>query len=83
MCSYWNYTRHYSGDEGGIPQKAHKEMAASIGKIEEFDSATEDWRSYLERLEHYLGANQIKEEVIKLPRFFPVLGNGLLDCYER
>ena len=53
----------YSGDEGGIPLKAYKEMAASIGKIEEFDSATEDWRSYLERLEHYLGANQIKEEV--------------------
>ena len=37
MCSYWDYTRHYSGDEGGIPQKACKEMAASIGKIEEFD----------------------------------------------
>ena len=80
MCSYWNYTRHYSGDEGGIPQKAYKEMAASIGKIEEFDSATEDWRSYLERLEHYLGANRIKEEV-KTAAFLSCIGKrtfGLL-----
>ena len=80
MCSYWNYTRHYSGDEGVIPQKAYKGMAASIGKIEEFDSATEDWRSYLERLEHYLGANQIKEEV-KTAAFLSCIGKrtfGLL-----
>ena len=37
-------------------------MAGLIGKIGEFDSATEDWTSYLERLNHYFAANGIEEE---------------------
>ena len=37
-------------------------MAGLIGKIGEFDSATEDWTSYLERLNHYLAANGIEED---------------------
>ena len=35
-------------------------MAAAIGKIGEFDSATEDWGSYLERLQV---ANDVVDDV--------------------
>ena len=41
----------HSGDEGGIPVKAYDDMAAAIGKIGESDSSTEDWGSFLERLQ--------------------------------
>ena len=37
-------------------------MAGLLRKIGEFDSATEDWTSYLERLTHYLATNGIAEE---------------------
>ena len=37
-------------------------MAAAIGKIGEFDSATEDWASYLERLQCYLLANGVADD---------------------
>ena len=40
-------------------------MATAIGRIEEFSSATDEWLSYLERLEHYFGANKISGEVKK------------------
>ena len=37
-------------------------MATAIGKIGEFDGATEDWCSYTERLEHYFKANKVGDE---------------------
>eukprot|EP00731_Ephydatia_muelleri_P018557 Em0011g597a len=37
-------------------------MAAAVGKIGEFDSATEDWASYLERLQCYLLANGVEDD---------------------
>ncbi|KAL5502974.1 hypothetical protein EMCRGX_G009842 [Ephydatia muelleri] len=37
-------------------------MAAAIGKIGEFDSSTEDWASYLERLQCYLLANDVADD---------------------
>ena len=48
-------------------------MATTIGRIEEFNSAMDDWLSYLERLEYYFGANKISGEVKKM-HFSPVLG---------
>ena len=52
----------HSGDEGGIPVKAYDDMAAAIGKIGEFDSSTEDWGSYLERLQCYMVANDVADD---------------------
>ena len=37
-------------------------MATSIGKIGEFDGATEDRCSYTERLEHFFKANKVGDE---------------------
>ena len=37
-------------------------MAAAVGKIGEFDSATEDWASYLERLQCYMLANGVEDD---------------------
>ena len=37
-------------------------MASYLGKIGEYDSATEEWPSYRERLEHYLKANKVADE---------------------
>ena len=35
-------------------------MAATFGKLEEFDTATgEDWIQYIERMEYYFQANKI------------------------
>ena len=33
-----------------------------IGKIEAFDETNDDWNAYVERVEHYFIANEIKEE---------------------
>ena len=33
-------------------------MAFSVGRIEEFDASTDNWRSYVERLEEKNGSNQ-------------------------
>ena len=46
-------------------------MAVSIGKIEEFDGAREDWQQYIERLEHFFVANGIAEK--KSGQFFSQL----------
>lgn len=35
---------------------------ALVGKIEEFDSANEDWESYIERVELYFTANDVEDE---------------------
>ena len=48
-------------------------MAVSIGKIEEFDGAREDWQQYIERLEHFFVANGIAEEK-KRAVFLSVIG---------
>lgn len=37
-------------------------MSGNIGKINEFDSFSEDWATYIERVEHYCVANDIAEE---------------------
>lgn len=33
-----------------------------VGKIEAFDSTTEDWETYIERVELYFTANDVEEE---------------------
>ena len=38
---------------------------AQIGMAEEFDSAADDWTSYLEWLEHYMKANKISNDARK------------------
>lgn len=35
---------------------------AVVGKIEEFDSAKEDWQSYIERVEVYFVANDVQDD---------------------
>ena len=42
--------------------QAYHCMAVAIEKIGEFDSATEDWGSYLDRLQLYLVANGVADE---------------------
>ena len=37
-------------------------MAATLGKIDEFDSATEEWKQYEERLGHFFSANGIDRD---------------------
>ena len=34
-------------------------MAGFLGKIGEYDTSTEDWLSYVERLEHFFLANKV------------------------
>ena len=34
-------------------------MAATFGKVEEFDSKKEEWPQYVERLQHFFVANDI------------------------
>ena len=40
-------------------------MTFSVGRIEEFDASTDNWRSYVERLEHYFKANKIDDSLQK------------------
>ena len=34
-------------------------MAATLGKVEEFDAGREEWSQYVERLGHFFAANGI------------------------
>ena len=37
-------------------------MVVSYGRLDEFDNSKEEWNSYVERLEFYFVANNIKDE---------------------
>ena len=59
-------TRHF-GDES--------EMAALLGRIEEFDGSKEaDWQQYVERLAHFFTANGITDADKKRAVFLSVIG---------
>lgn len=49
-----------------------------VGKIEEFDSANEDWESYIERVELYCTANDVEEEK-KVPTLLSLMGAKTYD----
>lgn len=51
---------------------------AFVGKIEEFDSANEDWESYIERVELYCTANDVEEEK-KVPTLLSLMGAKTYD----
>ena len=50
-------------------------MAATFGKLEEFDTATgEDWIQYVERMEYYFQANGITEADTKRAVLISAMG---------
>ena len=49
-------------------------MAATLGKIEEFDGKKEEWVPYVERLSHFFIANGIETEEKKRAVFLPLIG---------
>ena len=50
-------------------------MAATFGKLEEFDTATgEDWTQYIERMEYYFQANKITEGYTKRAVLISTMG---------
>ena len=53
---------------------------ATIGKIDPFDNAVEDWHSYIERIEQYFAANDVSDEK-RVPCLLSLIGSqtyGLL-----
>ncbi|KAL9954326.1 hypothetical protein ACROYT_G041847 [Oculina patagonica] len=44
------------------PEKIRAFATMPIGKIEAFDETNDDWNAYVERIEQYFIANEIKEE---------------------
>ena len=48
--------------------------AATLGKIDEFDSSKEEWPQYVERLGHFFTANDIKTAEKKRAVFLAVIG---------
>ena len=49
-------------------------MAATLGKIEEFDGKKEEWVQYVERLSHFFIANGIETEEKKRAVFLSLIG---------
>ena len=47
---------------------------ATLGKIDEYCAATEDWPQYIERLEFFLIANKVTEEEMKRATLLSVIG---------
>ena len=47
---------------------------ATLGRVEEFDGAREDWQQYVERLEHFFVANSITTPEKKRAVFLSVIG---------
>ena len=52
-------------------------MAATLGKIEEFDGKKEEWVQYVERLSHFFIANGIKTEEKKRAVFLSLIGPSI------
>ena len=55
-------------------------MSPTIGKLESYDESTEDWESYVERIEEYFKANDVDDEK-KVPCLIATMGSktyGLL-----
>ena len=63
---------HIFGDELGICESCG--MAATLGKIEEFDGSKEEWPQYKERLGHLFSANDITEAAKKCAILLTVIG---------
>ncbi len=51
-------------------------MAATLGKIEEFDGNREEWPQYVERLSHFFTANDIATEEKKRAVFLSLIGSA-------
>ena len=50
---------HISGDEG---KRSQGRCMATHGRLTEFDATTEEWVTYVERLEQYFEANAVTEQ---------------------
>ena len=49
-------------------------MAVLLGKIEESDASKEEWPQYVERMDHFFGANGIDDADKKKSMFLVVIG---------
>ena len=49
-------------------------MATLLGKLEEFDKSKEEWTQYVERMNHFFAANDIKDAGKKKSVFLAVVG---------
>ena len=52
-------TDHVAAEADKSTQELSTTMAATLGRIEEFDGSKEEWCQYLERLEHFYCTNEI------------------------
>ena len=52
-------------------------MAATFGKVEEFDSKKEEWSQYVEKLQHFFVANDIVDAEKKGAVFLSVVGPAI------
>ena len=50
-------------------------MAALLGKVEDFDPAQEDWPQYVERLEQFFEANDLRSNDVLGPAPYKLLRN--------
>ena len=55
------------GDEDGM-------AVATLGRVDEFDGARDDWPQYVERLEHFFTANGIEDAEKKRSVLLTVIG---------
>ncbi|MDA8001874.1 MAG: hypothetical protein MPL62_11380 [Alphaproteobacteria bacterium] len=55
-------------------------MAATLGRIEEFDGDKEEWSQYQERLEYFFQANEIEDGDKKRAVFLSLIGS---NTYKR
>ena len=51
--------------------------AATYGRIAEFNQETDNWNQYVERLDFYFVANDIKDEVKQKAIFLSACGSGV------
>ena len=58
------------------PRELSAVMAATLGRIEEFDGDHEEWSQYQERLGHFFQANGVVEETKKRSVFLTLIGTN-------
>ena len=65
---------YYTGDEDKQTHKSEVTMA-TYGKIQEFKPSEENWNQYVERLEQYFIANDVKDMAKQRAIFLSVCGS--------
>ena len=64
MCVHYNFGNEFSNQE---------QIMATFGRLQSFDSSSEQWDQYIESLEHFFEANDILLDTAQVKKMWAIL----------